>query len=69
VKPTSRQLEVIRERLQTLKNSALDLDRYDTIIQHFWANSVTYVDAAPFYNEIDSYIREELNEAQLKLVK
>jgi hypothetical protein len=68
-KPTSRQLEVIKDRLQSLKNSALDLERYDFIIQHFLSNPVTYVSAAPFYHEIDSYIREELNDAQLRLVK
>jgi hypothetical protein len=68
-RPTSRQLEVIKDRLQSLKNSALDLERYDFIIQHFLSNPVTYVSAAPFYHEIDSYIREELNDAQLRLVK
>ena len=68
-KPTSRQLEVIKERLQTLKNSTLDLDRYDFIIQHFLAHATNYVNAEPFYKEIDGYIREELNAAQLKLVK
>ncbi len=67
-KPDSRQLEVLRERLYAIRNSPLDLERYDEVLQHVLKNDVTHLGAAPFFSEIDEVISRELNGFQLKLV-
>ncbi len=69
VKPDARQLESIRDKLYTLKNSGLDLDKYDALLQHVLQNELTYINAEPFYKEIDESISWHLNASQLKLVK
>ncbi|HEY0656538.1 MAG TPA: hypothetical protein VGD65_25570 [Chryseosolibacter sp.] len=69
VRPDARQLEAIREKLFSLRNSGLDLERYDTILQHVMDHDSTYLTAEPFYKEIDENIGWHLNLSQLKLVK
>lgn len=69
VKPDVQQLQTIREKLYTLKNSGLDLEKYDDILQHVVNNEKTYVSSEPFYKEIDENINWHLNASQLRLVK
>ncbi len=63
----NRQLETIREHLYSLKNSALDLERYHEIIEHFQAHDTTYITSAPFFKEIDESIGAILNASQLTI--
>ena len=63
----NRQLETIREHLYSLKNSALDLERYHEIIEHFQAHYTTYITSAPFFKEIDESIGAILNASQLTI--
>lgn len=69
VRPDARQLDSIKEKLFALKNSGLDLEKYDALLQHVLHHESTYVNAEPFYKEIDESISGHLNAAQLKLVK
>lgn len=69
VKPDAKQLEEIRDKLYSLKNSGLDLEKYDALFQHVMEHDSTYINAEPFYKEIDENISWHLNVAQLKLVK
>ena len=69
VRPDARQLEAIREKLFSLKNSGLDLEKYDALLQHVIDHDATYINAEPFYKEIDENIGSHLNLSQLKLVK
>jgi hypothetical protein len=69
VKPDAKQLAEIREKLYSLKNSGLDLEKYDALFQHVMDHDATYINAEPFYKEIDENIGWHLNVAQLKLVK
>jgi hypothetical protein len=69
VRPDIKQLESIKEKLYSLKNSGLDLEKYDGLLQHVLHHDSTYVNAEPFYKEIDENISWHLNAAQLKLVK
>jgi hypothetical protein len=69
IKADARQLESIKEKLFALKNSGLDLEKYDSLLQHVIHHDSTYVNAEPFYKEIDENISGHLNAAQLKLVK
>jgi hypothetical protein len=68
-KVNSKQLETIKEKLFFLKNTSVDMDRYDFIMQNVLQNETTYVASEPFYREIDNNISRHLNEFQLKLVK
>jgi hypothetical protein len=69
VKVNAKELEVIKDKLSYLKNSSVDMDKYKFIFDSVMSNETTYVDAAPFYKEIDDSISIYLNESQLKLVK
>ncbi|HTE34613.1 MAG TPA: hypothetical protein VK666_29745 [Chryseolinea sp.] len=64
-----KQLESLKDKLSFMKNSSVDMDKYDFIFQHMMANDSTYVSSEPFYREIDENISWYLNEAQLKLVR
>jgi uncharacterized protein YpiB (UPF0302 family) len=67
-KASAKQLESIRDQLQTMRNSALDLDRYSDIIDHFYAHEMTHIRTEPFLKEIDECIDSVINVSQLKLV-
>lgn len=69
VRPDAQQLEAIKDKLYSLKNSGLDLEKYNTLLQHVLDHDTTYINAEPFYREIDENISWHLNAAQLKLVK
>jgi hypothetical protein len=68
IKATTRQLEVARESLSAMKNSVLDLDRYNDIIERCLNHDMTYIGTEPFMQEIDEIISAALNLPQLKLV-
>ena len=67
-RPSSKELESIKETLYSLKNSAVELDRYRDIIEHFLENDMTYIRSEPFLKEIDDTIGWGLSQSQLKLV-
>jgi hypothetical protein len=69
IKATARQLEVAKECLSTMKNSVLDLDRYNDIIDHCFNHDMTYIGTEPFMQEIDENLSSALNLPQLKLVE
>lgn len=69
VKVNAKELEVIKDKLSYLKNSSVDMDKYKFIFDSVLSNDTTYVDAGPFYKEIDDSISIYLNDSQLKLVK
>jgi hypothetical protein len=64
-----KQLDVLKDRLSYMKNSSVDMDKYDFLYQHMLMNEATYVPSEPFYKEIDESISWYLNDSQLMLVK
>ena len=68
-KVTGRRLDSIKDSLQLLKNSTLDLDRYRDIVEHFYNHEMTYIGTEAFMKEIDETISMALNSSQLKLVE
>ncbi len=66
---SNRQIETIREHLYSLKNAALDLERYHEIIDHFHTHDVTHITSAPFFKEIDESIGAILNASQLTIAE
>ena len=64
-KPDSRALQNIKERLYTVRNSPLDLSRYNVVLDEVLRNQMTHLIARPFYLEIDEIIGRELNATQL----
>jgi hypothetical protein len=69
VKVNARQVDEIKEKLSYLKSASVDMDKYRFIVQQMMAQETTYVNTAPFYQEIDDNISSYLNASQLKLVK
>lgn len=67
-KASAKQQEAIREQLHSIRHSVLDLDRYNDIIDHFFAHEMTHVRTEPFLKEVDECIDSVLNVSQLKLV-
>ncbi len=68
-KVDSQQLEAIKEKLSNLKNSSVDMDKYEFILRNVMAHDKTYVATEPFYKEIDDNISWYLNDSQLKLIR
>ena len=69
VKAGRKQLEDIKERLYLLKNSSIDLDKYNSIVENVLNNEVTFILNEPFYQELNDCMGWYLNEHQLTLVK
>ncbi len=69
IKAGKKQLEEIKERLYFLKNSSVDLDKYNGIVQQVVQHEVTHVINGPFYQELNDCIGWSLNNPQLMLVK
>ena len=69
VKADTKQLDHIKEKLDSLKNHPVDLDKYAALLQHVLENEHSYINTAPFYREIDDNISWYLNDRTLKLVK
>jgi hypothetical protein len=68
IKPASKELDSVKDALLALKNSVLDLDRYNDIVDAFFENETTHIGAEPFLKEIDEHISSTINQSQLKLV-
>jgi hypothetical protein len=69
IKADKRQLDGIKERLYDLKNSTVDLDKYNAVVQDVVKHDATYVVNEPFYQELNDCIGWYLKDAQLSLVK
>lgn len=69
LKASQKQLDEIKERLYIIKNSAVDLDKYNSVVQDVLRNDATYILNEPFYQELNDCIRWYLHELQLVLVK
>ena len=69
VKADAQQLDYIREKLDSLKNHTVDLDKYSSVLTHIMENENSYVNTALFYREIDDNISWHLNDRPLKLLK
>ncbi len=65
-KANASQLERIKSKLLSLKNSNVDLDHYNSIVQDFFQHENTYVSSEPFYREIDQCLSDELMPTQLR---
>src|SRR5688572_32987804 len=52
VKADARQLDVIKEKLDTLKNHSVDMEKYRTLLQRIMENKTAYINTEPFYQEI-----------------
>ena len=68
IKVEKKQLEEIKDRLNFLKNSSIDLDKYNSIVRQVVNQEVTHVTNELFYQELNECIGWHLNEPQLKLV-
>lgn len=69
IKADARQLDYIKEKLDSLKNHSIDLDRYSELLQQVMEKDNSYINTVPFYREIDDSISWYLNDMPLKLVK
>ncbi len=69
VKADAKQLDYIREKLDSLKNHAVDLEKYGSLLQQVMENETSYLNTTLFYQEIDENIRWYLQDVPLKLVK
>ena len=69
IKAGKKQLEDIKERLNLLKNSSVDLDKYNLIVECVLNSDVTFMINEPFYQELNDCMGWYLNEHQLTLVK
>jgi hypothetical protein len=67
-KVNANQLEKIKTKLNSLKNSSVDLDHYAIIVRNFFHQENTHISSEPFYREIDECLAEELRPTQLKFV-
>jgi hypothetical protein len=67
-KVDGRQVEKIKGKLDTLKNSNVDLDHYEPIVNAFFRHENSHVSFDLFYREIDECLSGELMPVQLKLV-
>ncbi len=67
VPPSKDHLERIKHRLIDLKNSAVSLQRYHSIIEEVLENEHTYIKSEMFYQEINELIAEEMNPSQLTI--
>ena len=68
IKAQKKQLEEIRERLFTLKNSSADLSKYQPVVEQVCERPSTHLNNELFYAEINECIGWYLSELQLKLV-
>ena len=69
VKADTKQLDFIKEKLDSLKNHSVDMNRYGNLLERVLANENAYIGTAPFYQEIDESIITYLKDIPLKLVK
>jgi hypothetical protein len=68
-KISKEQLQSITDKLNTVKHSLIDLDRYDAIIETILQSEKSYVNSEPFYKEIDEVISWYVRPSQMVLMK
>jgi hypothetical protein len=56
-KPDTKDLENIKEKLYSLKNTLVHQDEYPNIFNDCLTQEVTYINSSPFYQEIDERIK------------
>jgi len=64
VKPSRSKLEEIRERLYTIKNSAVDLTNYQPVVQEVLSQENTFIKTELIYKEIDGAIADHLKQLE-----
>ena len=62
------QEQSISDKLNTVRHSLIDLDRYHTIIESILQSEKSYVNSEPFYKEIDEVISWYVRPSQMVLV-
>jgi hypothetical protein len=62
------QLQSITDKLNTVKHSLIDLDRYSSIIEVILQSETSYVNSEPFYKEIDEVISWHVRPSQMVLM-
>lgn len=67
VKPDKDTLLKIKEQLMQLKNSGVDLKRYDNIVQQLTNRAQVHLTNEPFYQEIDEDLKDFVSSKQMKL--
>jgi hypothetical protein len=68
-KVNSEDLNNIKDRLHTLKTSGVNMEKYSAIQNHFLEHEKTYLNAEPFYKEIDEYISGELGNSKMRVMR
>jgi hypothetical protein len=68
VNPDKNQIAAVKEVLIDLKNSAVDIGYYKTIIMKVLSDSNTHLTNEPFYLEIDEKISPCLNNKELNVI-
>ena len=63
------QQQAIADKLNTVKHSLIDVDRYNAIIERILQSEKSYIDSEPFYKEIDEVISWHVRPSQMVLVK
>jgi hypothetical protein len=67
-KPSSNQLQIITDKLYSMKHFSIDLDKYDSIVRDIQNNTSTYLGTEQFYKDIDTTISWELRPNQMSFV-
>jgi hypothetical protein len=68
-KLTKEQEQSIVDRLNNVKHSMIDLDRYNAIIETILQSEKSYVNSEPFYKEMDEVISWYVRPSQMVLVR
>jgi hypothetical protein len=66
VKATKDMISLVHDKLLTLKNSNVDLTKYEGVVQQVLSRAVTHLTNEPFYAELDEYLRPHISSKQLK---
>jgi hypothetical protein len=69
IRADSDQMELIKEKLESMRHYSVDMERYSDIVQHVLEHDRTHINAEPFYKEIDENIHGFLADIPLKLIK
>ncbi len=67
-KPTAEELLEMKQLLLALKDDAIDIGKYETIVNMVLNRAVTHLTNEPFYAEIDEFLAPYIKTKQLKLV-
>jgi uncharacterized lipoprotein YmbA len=59
MKPPKEKLQLVIDRLQSIKDHPVDLDTYSAMVKQIMANQTTHLSLKPFYDEINETIKYE----------